>query len=90
MITRATLVYQGGIANVFQEERGVARVRLYQGDFHGAEMFARGLRAAGVKVRTMVCNKAGDIARETFSNNLYDAPFSDKFSPVGETAGFWD
>ena len=85
---RAVLVYQAGIANVFevqafnQADHGRDAKRLLQSDFRTCESFARGLGAAGVTVRTLTCNQAGDIAVSRWSDNLDDAPFNDKFSPV--------
>ena len=66
---RIVLVFQCGIANVFKvsrfsaipEKRGDV-VRLYQGDFRAAEMFATGAGYAGARVKTAHCERAGDIA----------------------------
>ena len=86
--TRAALVYQAGIANVFAVDSfnlaayGRNARRLYQGDFRGAEMFARGLGAAGVPVVSLHCNQAGDIAAATWSDDLSAAPFRESFHPV--------
>ena len=90
-ITKAMLVYQGGIANVFAVDsfsiydvsRRNAR-RLLQHAFGPCEYFARGLAAAGVIVRSAACNRAGDITNEQWSLILEDQPFSDQFSPVKE------
>lgn len=88
----AFLIYQAGIANVFEvaclnlADYGRDARRLYQGDFRGAEMFARGLGAAGVVVRTAHCNQAGDIIHATWSEGLDSAPFSESFSPVWANA----
>jgi hypothetical protein len=85
---KAMLVYQAGIANVFQVDCfnlasfGREAKRLYQGDFRGAVNFARGLGAAGVTVMTAHCNMAGDIIDRKWSDNLDEAPFSDKFINV--------
>jgi hypothetical protein len=87
-IKRAMLVYQAGIANVFEVKAfnlapyGRGAKRLMQFDFRTCETFARGLAAAGTLVSTAHCNEAGDIAERTWSEQLDDAPFSDKFSPV--------
>jgi hypothetical protein len=87
-VKRAMLVYQAGIANVFQVEAfnlspfGREAKRLMQADFRTCEAFAKGLAAAGALVSTAHCNQAGDIAGRTWSENLEEAPFSDKFSPV--------
>jgi hypothetical protein len=87
-VVKAFLVYQAGIANVFEvsghhldpEERDTKR--LFQGDFRTAEAFCRGLGAAGCIVRTAACNRAGDISDSLWSNNLAEQPFSNKFRPV--------
>ena len=87
-VERAFLVYQAGIANVFAVEShnladfGRDGRRIYQGDFRGAENFARGLGAAGVIVRTAACNQAGDIIAARWSEDLDAHPFSDSFRPV--------
>ena len=84
----AFLVYQSGIANVFAVDclnlcdYGREAKRLIQSDFHTCEMFARGLKAAGVTVKTAACNQAGDISRANWSENLHEQPFSDQFHPI--------
>ncbi len=88
-IARAMLVYQAGLANVFAvtafnlSDYGRDAQRLMQGDFYGCECFARGLQAAGVLIKSAACNKAGDIAKQPWSDNLDEQPFSEKFNPVG-------
>lgn len=84
----AALVYQAGIANVFElqamtltEPARVAQL-LFQSDFRACENFARGLKAAGVQVTTAACNQAGDIKHSTWCADLDEHPFSDKFRPV--------
>ena len=85
---KAMLVYQAGIANVFEvasfnlTDYGRDARRLLQGDFRSCEMFALGLGAAGVKVRTAACNAAGDIARGHWTEDLEAQPFHDSFRPV--------
>jgi hypothetical protein len=87
-VTRAVLVYQAGIANVFQVESfnmanyGRDARRLLQSDFRTCEAFARGLVAAGVRVTSAACNRAGDVADAPWSEDLDEQPFSDKFCPV--------
>ena len=91
----ATLVYQGGMANVFSHEIPLhyfartespvasERVRLMQGSFRACENFAAGLKAEGVTVRSAWCNEAGDIIGSVWKfQDLTEAPFSDKFNPV--------
>lgn len=63
-ITHATVVYQGGLANVFATKRfdsAPKRERLIQGSFGQCENFALGLKAAGVSIEYKKCNHAGDI-----------------------------
>lgn len=82
------LVYQAGIANVFQvkafnlADYGRDAKRVYQGDFRTAEAIARGLAIAGATVRTAASNRAGDIAHETWTEDLDSQPFSEQFRPV--------
>jgi hypothetical protein len=87
---RAALVYQGGIANVFElrsprdsnpelapfagDPRG-ERKRLFQGAFATAHAYASGLKAAGVEVLTFGCNKPGDAA-------LFDWVTPDEFDDL--------
>ena len=85
---KAVLVYQAGIANVFQVEtlnfapNEAGRKRLAQSDFRTCEAFARGLAAAGWTVASAHCNMAGDVTLQRWSANLDQAPFSDKQRPV--------
>lgn len=85
------LVYQGGIANVFQVESfnlsdyGRDARRLYQGTFNAAESICYGLGLGGAIVKTACCNRAGDIQAATWSEDLDAAPFSEKFHPQ-----FWN
>jgi hypothetical protein len=85
---RFVLVYQAGIANVFEVASfnmgtwGREASRVYQGDFRTAEAIANGLGIGGHCVRSAHCNQAGDIAGAKWDTNLDDAPFSDKFRPV--------
>ena len=87
-VKKAMLVYQAGIANVFAVKSfnianyGRDAVRLSQSDFRSCEMFACGLAAAGVVVRSAACNMAGDIKDHAWFLDLESAPFSDKFHPV--------
>jgi hypothetical protein len=70
---KIVLVYQCGIANVFEvdrfsrsPERRNAR-RLLQRDFDSCIWFARGLGAAGCVVRTASCDVAGDCAEQPWT-----------------------
>ena len=87
-VTKAMLVYQAGIANVFEVKSfslaGIGRdaKRLYQGDFRGAFEFSKGLGCAGAVVRTAACNAAGDIVDATWTNDLDSQPFSDHLRAI--------
>lgn len=83
------LVYQGGIANVFEvdhwDEIPECRnaKRILQSDFKEASAFARGLAyIPGVWVKTLACNQAGDIARMVWSTDLENQPYADKLCVV--------
>lgn len=79
---RITLVYQAGIANVF-DTTGETPKRLLQSDFCSCEMFARGMAAAGCSVKTAWANVAGDVALSPWEYaNLHDAPFFESIRPV--------
>ena len=85
---KAMLVYQAGIANVFEVNcfnlapYGREAKRLLQSDFHTCETFVRGMGRAGAIIRTAACNMAGDIQDRKWSENLDEQPFSDAFCPV--------
>lgn len=85
---KAFLVYQAGIANVFEVDcfnespYGRNAKRLMQADFAACENFTRGLRAAGYTVFSVGCNMAGDIINQKFETDLNSLPFCDKFHPV--------
>jgi hypothetical protein len=61
------LVYQVGIANVFQVDcfnqspYGRNAKRVYQGSFFGAEHWCHGAAFMGAKIASMACNMAGDV-----------------------------
>lgn len=95
MKTTFCLVYQGGIANVFEEmtitdtrnedssglNKSVQRVRVMQGSFSDCETFCRGLRRAHKIVRVAWCNEAGDITNSFWKFNRFDyAPFNLSFA----------
>jgi hypothetical protein len=84
------LIYQAGIANVFEEIKGVYSL-LMQREFAIAESFCRGLIKAGLPVKVGWCNRAGDILlfkHEWMFDNFDLAPFSVHFAkdfvPVDE------
>ncbi len=83
MKTDFYLVYQAGIANVFEEVYNpyLNRARVLQCDFRTCESFCRGLRRAGRVVHVAWCNQAGDITRELWRFSGFDlAPFNDSFA----------
>jgi hypothetical protein len=90
-LTRAVLVYQAGIANVFSVDCfntaafGRNAKRLMQGDFRTCESFARGLLAAGIQVASMGCNMAGDIVDAKWDDADL-GPFRYSARPVGLVA----
>ena len=89
----ATLVYQGGLANVFSHETdqrpsrhldgepyASVRERQFQGTFGQCEAYAAGLKAAGVTVRVAWCNEAGDIINSHWNFSHFEkAPFDNQF-----------
>ena len=87
-VTKAVLVYQCGIANVFMvsdinmADIGRDARRLLQGDFRSCEYFARGLAYAGAEVECASCNQAGDILNATWTLGVEHAPFRDHMHPV--------
>lgn len=90
---RFALVYQAGIANVFQVECfnclpfGRDAKRVFQGDFRTAESITRGTGLAGAIVHSFACNRAGDIVNADWTDDLDSQPFSDSFRPVFFTIG---
>ena len=75
------LVYQVGIANVFQvsafnlADYGRDARRVYQGDFRTAEAIAHGAWLAGALVKAAGCNEAGDIALRSWTQDIDSLPF---------------
>lgn len=85
---KAMLIYQGGIANVFEVSEidpayCMHTKRIMQSDFRGCANFCRGLVYAGFEVRTCVYNMAGDISEQLWSWDLDTAPFNDEFTVSG-------
>lgn len=76
------LVYQAGIANVFEVYANGNKKRLLQHAFSPCEWFAHGCSISGRRVRTMVCNQAGDIINSEWTDDLESQPFSNQFSPI--------
>jgi len=88
---KIVLVYQCGIANVFQvsifsnESKNRNAVRLYQGSFGHCVSFARGCAAVGANVKVAACNQAGDITNSVWSSDIDAAPFSEQFTKTFKT-----
>lgn len=87
---KLALVYQGGIANVFEVDdffcSPVGRnttIRLLQQSFNLCEYFCMGVSWAGCQVAVYSCNKAGDIANEVWEVGLKDCPFAEQAHPSG-------
>ncbi|MHC5062253.1 MAG: hypothetical protein ACYTFK_14445 [Planctomycetota bacterium] len=85
---RAVLVYQAGLANVFEvdsfnlSDYGREARRIMQSDFYTCEVFARGLAHAGYRVGSASCNMAGDIINQKWTHGTADCPFRDITQPV--------
>jgi hypothetical protein len=85
---RAVLVYQAGIANVFEvasfnmADYGRDAKRLMQSDFRSCENFTRGLAVAGWLIVSAHCNMAGDIVTQKWSADIAEAPFRESMHPV--------
>lgn len=85
----AVLVYQNGIANVFEVDclnmapSGRITERLLQAEFRHCEWFARGLGAAGYKVASAWCAQTGDITNARWNHHDWnEAPFSEHIRHV--------
>lgn len=72
-----TLVYQGGIANVFDTTGGGEPRRVLQHAFNVCEWYCRGAKAAGVEIHIAFCNVAGDCRLRVWSTPEDHAPFKD-------------
>jgi hypothetical protein len=89
-VKRAMLVYQAGIANVFEVtsfnlcDYGRDAKRLLQSDFHTCIAFSRGMAKAGAIVRTAYCNQAGDIVNSKWYEDFDNAPFHSEFCFLNE------
>lgn len=73
------LVYQAGIANVFEVSGDEFRKRLLQSDFRTCESFCLGAEAVGAEIYAACCNRAGDIISMSWDTRPDEAPFSDNF-----------
>jgi len=77
------LVYQAGIANVFQRhgKKHFTYSRELQNTFNVCENFCRGARYMGATIITAWCNEAGDIAERHWNfSNFENAPFCENFA----------
>lgn len=85
---RYCLVYQAGIANVFEvvsfnlSDYGRDAKRIMQSDFRDCETFCRGLIQASALVKSAGCNQAGDITNSHWTEDLNSLPFSEHFNPI--------
>lgn len=85
---RFMVVYQGGIANVFEVESfnlsdyGRDARRIMQADFRSCEIYAAGLGYMGALVHSVYCNEAGDVTHSHWDDNLDNAPFHADFHPI--------
>ena len=86
---KVVLVYQGGIANVFEVDSfnmapyGRNARRLLQHAYQPCQWYTQGLAESGaVIVRTAACNMAGDITDAVWTEDLDSQPFSDKLVEV--------
>lgn len=96
-MTRLALVYQGGLANLFEVERFGIRPkerretrRVFQGDFGTAKAMARGAELAGARIGSYACNRAGDIINAPWDTTDVDAPFLDHDrGDAANAVGLW-
>jgi len=85
---KLALVYQAGIANVFEVERHSTyatrrgkTTRKLQHAFKVCEWYARGARDAGAILRVYSCNVAGDCASVPWTQGTAATPFRDEAHP---------
>ena len=76
---KLVLVYQAGIANVFQIQSDGTFKRILQASFKTCEGFMRGAQFAGADVDVAGCNRVGDIINAAWTRDLDSLPFSDQF-----------
>lgn len=83
-VRKAMLVYQAGIANLFEVKAfnlasyGRDARRLYQGDYRTCEAIATGLRLGGATVRVAACNMAGDVINQPWVDDSDEQPWYDQ------------
>jgi len=75
---KLTLVYQSGIANVFQTFDDAPPKRLLQHSFNVCEWYCRGARQAGAEITVAYCNEAGDITHRSWATPREHAPFTNE------------
>jgi hypothetical protein len=84
---QVTLVYQAGIANVFETSVPDGPIRLLQADFRSCEWFVRGIKAAGLPCFYAWCNQPGDITLQKWNYDSFgDMPFFESISRDFEVA----
>lgn len=88
MKKKLALVYQAGIANVFEvkefsRSNGGRKTtkRLLQHAFSPCEYLCLGAELVGAQVAVYSCNKAGDISTEVWERGLIDCPFAEQAHP---------
>ncbi len=87
------LVYQAGIANVFQvdsfnlSDYGREAKRIAQGGFETCSSIAHGMGLAGSRVRTAGCNRAGEIQSEIWTDDMDSLPFRDQMTILNMANG---
>ena len=90
---RYALVYQAGIANVFQvssfnlKDYGRDARLVMQSDFRSCECFVHGLVEAGALAYVASCNLAGGIFRANWTEGLGDCPFRGNARPPANLPG---
>jgi hypothetical protein len=77
----ATVVYQEDLANVVGHCGAECRL-LLKANYHDAETFAAGLKAAGVIVKSKWTDLPGDILHEIWHKDLTQSPHFSKYKPV--------
>lgn len=60
------LVYQNGLANVFENKGDGFERRVLQDSFRVCELFCRGAQHAGAEIKVFHCDRAGDLAGENW------------------------
>jgi hypothetical protein len=85
---KLALVYQAGIAHVFEvicfnlSDYGRGAKRLWQGSFQECEVYCLGAAKAGAVIRSLGCNMAGDISSFKWTDEIESLPWSEEHRPV--------